>query len=73
MRGNLSRLEVMARESLDLATSELVMTTVERHREQLTACQRQFRLANVKVHYLVNHTAHNSDLSDIRSGLIRNY
>jgi len=48
MRGNLSRLEVMARESLDLATSELVMTTVERHREQLTACQRQFRLANVK-------------------------
>ena len=51
MRGNLSRLEVMARESLDLATSELVMTTAERHREQLTACQRQFRLANVKVKY----------------------
>ena len=54
MRGNLSRLEVMARESLDLATSELVMTTAERHREQLTACQRQFRLANVKVKYWVN-------------------
>ena len=49
MRGNLSRLEVMARESLDPAASELVLTTAERHREQLTACQRQFRLANVKV------------------------
>ena len=49
MRANLARLEVTARESLDIAASELVLITVERHREQLTACQRQFRLANVKV------------------------
>ena len=50
MRGNLGRLEVLARETLDLATSHRLLDTVERHREQLTACQRQFRLANVKVH-----------------------
>ena len=49
MRGNLSRLEGMARESLDPATADLVLDTADRHREQLTACQRQFRLANVKV------------------------
>ena len=49
MRGSLSDLEMMARESLDPATSDLILDTVERHREQLTACQRQFRLANVKV------------------------
>jgi len=48
MRGNLGRLEVLARETLDLATSHRLLDTVERHREQLTACQRQFRLANVK-------------------------
>ena len=51
MRANLARLEVTARESLDPAASELVLVTVERHREQLTACQRQFRLANVKVKF----------------------
>lgn len=51
MRGNLGRLEVLARETLDLATSHRLLDTVERHREQLTACQRQFRLANVKVHW----------------------
>ena len=57
MRGNLGRLEVLARETLDLATSHRLLDTVERHREQLTACQRQFRLANVKVQSVVSPTA----------------
>ena len=57
MRGNLGRLEVLARETLDLAASHRLLDTVERHREQLTACQRQFRLANVKVQSVVSPTA----------------
>ena len=57
MRGNLGRLEVLARETLDLAASHRLLDTVERHREQLTACQRQFRLANVKVESVVSPTA----------------
>ena len=48
MRTNISKLEMVAKESLDLAISHQIRDTVERHREQLTACQRQFRLANVK-------------------------
>ena len=48
MRSNINKLEMVARETLDLGTSHQIRDTVERHREQLTACQRQFRLANVK-------------------------
>jgi len=48
MRTNIGKLEVMAMEMLDLDQSRLIMTQVHSHREQLAACQRQFRLANVK-------------------------
>merc|ERR1719412_2805988 len=48
MRGNLGRLEVLARETLDMEESQAILEIVEKHREQLSACQRQFRLANVK-------------------------
>ena len=33
---------------MDLGVSNQLHENLERHREQLTACQRQFRLANVK-------------------------
>ena len=49
MRGNISKLETVGRETLDLEESHGILEIVERHKEQLTACQRQFRLANVKV------------------------
>ena len=49
MRANISQLETVGRETLDLEESRAILDMVERHREQLTACQRQFRLANVKV------------------------
>jgi len=48
MRTNIGKLEVMAMEMLDLDQSRLIITQVHSHREQLAACQRQFRLANVK-------------------------
>merc|ERR1719445_1694562 len=48
MRGNISKLETVGRETLDLEESRAILDMVEKHREQLTACQRQFRLANVK-------------------------
>ena len=49
MRSNLSRMEMIGRESLDSGVSFEILETAERHREQLSACQRQFRMANVKV------------------------
>eukprot|EP00090_Calanus_glacialis_P015971 TRINITY_DN2507_c0_g1_i1.p1 TRINITY_DN2507_c0_g1~~TRINITY_DN2507_c0_g1_i1.p1 ORF type:complete len:252 (-),score=86.55 TRINITY_DN2507_c0_g1_i1:88-843(-) len=48
MRSNISKLELIAMEMLDLEQSQLTMSQVESHREQLASCQRQFRLANVK-------------------------
>jgi len=48
MRSNLSRMEMIGRESLDSGVSFEILETAERHREQLSACQRQFRMANVK-------------------------
>merc|ERR1719410_2094241 len=48
MRGNISKLDTLGRETLDLEESQAILQIVEKHREQLTACQRQFRLANVK-------------------------
>ena len=49
MRLTLSRLEMVGRESMEAGVSFEILETVERHRDQLTACQRQFRMANVKV------------------------
>ena len=49
MRGNISKLDTLGRETLDLEESRAILEIVEKHREQLSACQRQFRLANVKV------------------------
>ena len=49
MRGNISALDTVGRETLDLEESQAILEIVEKHREQLSACQRQFRLANVKV------------------------
>ena len=49
MRGNISKLDTLGRETLDLEESQAILGIVEKHREQLSACQRQFRLANVKV------------------------
>ena len=49
MRGNISKLDTVGRETLDLEESQAILEIVEKHREQLSACQRQFRLANVKV------------------------
>jgi len=48
MRSNISKLETVGRDTLDLEESQAILEIVEKHREQLTACQRQFRLANVK-------------------------
>jgi len=48
MRANISQLETVGLETLDLEESRAILDMVEKHREQLTACQRQFRLANVK-------------------------
>jgi len=48
MRGNINKLETVGRETMDLEESHGILEIVERHKEQLTACQRQFRLANVK-------------------------
>jgi hypothetical protein len=48
MRSNISKLELIAMEMLDLEQSQLTMSQVESHRKQLASCQRQFRLANVK-------------------------
>ena len=47
--GTITQLETVGRETLDLEESRAILDMVEKHREQLTACQRQFRLANVKV------------------------
>ena len=49
MRLTLGRLELVGRESVEAGVSFEILETVERHRDQLTACQRQFRMANVKV------------------------
>ena len=49
MRNNLAKLEMLGRETMDLVTGDMICDKVTRHRDQLTACQRQFRLANVKV------------------------
>ena len=49
MRGNISKLDTLGRETLDLEESQAILGIVEKHREQLSSCQRQFRLANVKV------------------------
>ena len=49
MRLTLGRLERVGRESMEAGVSFEILETVERHRDQLTACQRQFRMANVKV------------------------
>jgi len=48
MRSNISKLELIAMEMLDLDQRQLTMSQVESHREQLASCQKQFRLANVK-------------------------
>jgi len=48
MRSNIRKMELAARETLDAGVSNQLHENLERHREQLTACQRQFRLANVK-------------------------
>ena len=48
MRSNIGNLELVAMEMLDLEQSQLTMSQMESHREQLASCQRQFRLANVK-------------------------
>merc|ERR1719450_1083014 len=48
MRSNISKLETVGRETMDLEESQGILETVEKHKEQLTSCQRQFRLANVK-------------------------
>ena len=48
MRSNISKLELIAMEMLDMEQSQMVTSQVESHREQLASCQRQFRLSNVK-------------------------
>merc|ERR1719495_790974 len=48
MRSNISKLELIAMEMLDMDQSQMITSQVESHREQLASCQRQFRVANVK-------------------------
>jgi len=48
MRSNISKLELIAMEILDVEQSQMVMSQVDSHREQLASCQRQFRVSNVK-------------------------
>jgi len=48
MRSNISKLELIAMEMLDMEQSQMITSQVESHREQLASCQRQFRVANVK-------------------------
>ena len=69
MRSNLSRMEMIGRESLDSGVSFEILETAERHREQLSACQRQFRMANVKVRgvYLFHLNESSGVITDIHS------
>merc|ERR1719466_506107 len=48
MRGSISRLELLARETADQELGERLLEQVGQHRSQLAACQKQFRQANVK-------------------------
>merc|ERR1719376_155576 len=48
MRSNISKLELIAMEMLDMEQSQMITSQVESHREQLASCQRQFRVAKVK-------------------------
>jgi len=48
MRSNISTLETLAQEEVNEDSRAQLLERVEEHKGQLVACQRQFRLANVK-------------------------